>query len=297
MLSTPYWLKKRLTFCDNLAETKRALAIAGLNTVCESSLCPNLNECYSAGRATFLILGRACTRACKFCGIGKTQPEVVDPEEPAKILKAVVKLGLKYIVVTSVTRDDLDDGGASQFARVIEVLKSNLPGAKIEVLVPDFNGSQTALEAVLAAGPNVFSHNIETVSRLYPVARPMADYKRSLGILRSAKRSSRDQLTKSSIMVGLGEEEREVIDAIKDIYETGCDMLVIGQYLRPGRENMGVSRFVRPEEFENYRKIGKGFGFRYVASAPFARSSYLAENIFGQLEETNHERDYATVVS
>ncbi len=298
MRSMPSWLKKRLSFGEGLIETKRILSELGLNTVCEASLCPNLNECYSARTATFLILGKNCTRCCGFCSMGRPETEAIDPAEPEKIAVAARRLGLKYVVVTSVTRDDLADGGSGQFARVVEALKKDFSCMKTEVLVPDFNGDVKSIEDVVRSGPDVFSHNIETVSRLYPIARRGADYNRSLEVLRLAKEISGQQITKSGIMVGLGETEDEVIGAIRDIREAGCDILTVGQYLKPRSGRMAISRFAAPEEFARYKEAGESMGFRHVASGPFVRSSYLAEDIFNQLGgDDTHDRRYAAAVS
>ena len=294
-MQTPSWLKKRLTFCSELLETKKVLSELDLNTVCESSLCPNLNECYSSKKATFLILGKACTRACAFCAAEKSMTGAVDPDEPARILEAVQRLGLKYAVVTSVTRDDLSDGGASQFVKVIERLKKYSEDIKVEVLIPDFGGNRTALDAVLASRPDIFGHNIEMVRRLYPAIRPAADYDRSLSILKLAKILFPHQLTKSSLMLGLGEVEGEIAGAMSDIRHANCDILTIGQYLRPGPCNIRVDRFVTPEEFTRHGEVGKKMGFRYVAAGPFVRSSYLAEEAYKQIGE-NYDRSYAAAV-
>jgi len=260
------------------------LAELGLGTVCESALCPNLNECFSRKHAAFLILGDACTRACGFCSVRKSAPQPPDPSEPLKVSEAVKRLGLDYAVITSVTRDDLPDGGANQFVKTIGAIRLFSPTVKIEVLVPDFGGEIRSIEAVLDAGPDVFGHNIETVRRLYPIARPEADYARSLELLKFVKALAPRQVTKAGIMLGLGEAEEEVIDTFKDIRRTGCDILTIGQYLRPRAGNLPVRKFYAPEEFERYRRIGeKELGFRYAASGPFVRSSYQAEEIFEEI--------------
>lgn len=289
--AAPPWLKKRLLYSENLGTMKETLSASGVATVCEESLCPNLNECFSKKQLTFLILGGICTRSCGFCSVEKALPRDVRADEPQKILEAVKKLGLKYVVITSVTRDDLEDGGSSQFAKVITAIKGYSQNIKIEALVPDFKGRDESIKEVLRSQPDIFSHNIETVERLYPVARSNSDYKRSLGLLKMAKDLEPCQLTKSSLMLGLGEREEEVIDTIKDLKGVACDILTIGQYLRPRKENLLSKRLVRPEEFERYVKIGYGLGFKHVSSGPFVRSSYFAETIYESVlqksEDTN----------
>ncbi|MFA4981413.1 MAG: lipoyl synthase [Candidatus Omnitrophota bacterium] len=274
----PSWLKKRLVLSDNVKQMKSILS--GVDTVCESSLCPNLNECYSRMFATFLILGANCTRACSFCSVDNNVPKAVDPKEPKKIVSIVKKIGLKYVVITSVTRDDLPDGGASQFARVVRSLKRYRQDIKVEVLVPDFNGNKKSLEKVFDAGPDIFGHNTETVKRLYPLVRRGADYTRSLDVLRAARDFPGRHLVKSALMLGLGETDDETIAAMTDIRKAGCDILTIGQYLRPRMANMPVSRYLKLPEFEKFKQIGRGLGFKYVSSGPFVRSSYFAEEAY-----------------
>jgi lipoic acid synthetase len=276
-------LKKRLVFSENIFFTKRILSETGADTVCESSLCPNLNECFSGRHATFMILGTSCTRSCGFCAVAKRSPGPVDPQEPGKIAAAAERLGLKYVILTSVTRDDLDDGGAGQFAKAVSVIKRSMKDVAVEVLVPDFNGSRQSIEAVLGSGPDVFGHNIETVRRMYPAVRRGADYDRSLGLLRIAKASGPGAVTKSGIMLGLGESREEVLGAIEDIRSTGCDMLTIGQYMRPARDNVAVSKFYDPADFAGFKDIAIGLGFKSVSAGPFVRSSYFAEEDYIRL--------------
>lgn len=278
--STPNWLKKRLFSSDAVFEMKRLLSGASINTVCESALCPNLNECFNRKRAVFMILGPSCTRGCSFCSVEKGKPERVDLSEPEKILEITDRLNLSHIVITSVTRDDLNDGGASHFANVIDGLRAITRPITIEVLVPDFCGREESVKSILKSRPDIFSHNIETVSRLYPTVRKGADYSRSLGVLKMVKDVNPKQVTKSGGMVGLGEEKEEVLKLIEDIREAGCEMLTIGQYLRPRPENIPVDRFVPPEEFLEYKNFAQSLGFLSVASAPFVRSSYLAEESY-----------------
>ena len=276
----PSWLKKRLAAAGAEFEARKILSEEGVLTVCESALCPNRNECFANKQATFLLLGDICTRDCSFCSVKRGVPRAPDNTEPARIAEAARRLDIRYAVVTSVTRDDLEDGGARQFADVIGSLRSSSRAIKVEILTPDFKGDPEALRRVIEARPDVFGHNIETVGRLYPTVRSGAGYRRSLGLLRRAKDIRASQLTKSSIMVGLGEGENDILAAMRDLREAGCDILTIGQYLRPAQANIPVSRYVTPEEFEKYKESAVRLGFRYVASGPFVRSSYMAEKIY-----------------
>ncbi len=276
---------------------KRILSESSIETVCESSLCPNLNECFSQKRATFLILGGTCTRRCGFCSVKKGNPDVVDYNEPARISAIVKKLDLKYVVITSVTRDDLSDGGASHFAKVIESVKSSAGGIKVEVLVPDFRGLEDSIAEVVRTGPDVFGHNIETVKRLYSVARDGSCYDRSLKVLKDAKIINSRQLTKSGMMLGLGEKKEEVIASMEDLRKVACDLLTIGQYLKPRKDNLDVKRFIPPEEFEMYKDIAERLGFKYVSAGPFVRSSYFAEELYEKIEGQFDERSYSAVLS
>lgn len=280
----PPWLKKRLLNSEAILEMKAILSEASVGTVCESALCPNLNECFSEKKATFLILGPACTRHCGFCSVRKGRPSVSDPDEPARIADVVKKLGLEYVVVTSVTRDDLPDGGANQFVRTIELIRRSAGSVKIEVLVPDFSGLKRPVEGIVKAMPDIFGHNIETVRRLYPMVRHGSGYARSLSLLRMAKDIATRQITKSGLMVGLGEGPTEIFGTMSDIREAGCDILTIGQYLRPSPENIPIARFVKPAEFDEYKRIGEGMGFGHVSSGPFVRSSYNAEAMYKNME-------------
>ena len=255
---------------------KRVLRERGLNTVCESANCPNIGECFAKPTATFLILGSVCTRGCGFCNIDSgITPGPVDPTEAANIALTVKDLGLKHVVITSVTRDDLPDGGASHFALTIQAMRDSISPLFIEVLTPDFRGKVSALATLLDAGPDIFNHNVETVPSLYPEVRPQADYTTSLDILKRAKEWK--VTTKSGIMVGLGEERGEVVDVMEDLRAVGCDAITIGQYLQPNREALAVREYVRPEIFREYEEIGRSMGFSHVYSAPFVRSSYNAE--------------------
>jgi len=256
--------------------TRRLLEELKLNTVCQSALCPNLGECFSRRTATFMILGNTCTRNCRFCAVQSGQPQPPDPDEPRRVALAAARLGLKHVVVTSVTRDDLPDGGAGQFAATIKSIREYLPGAVIEVLTPDFQGKKEALVKVLEAGPHIFNHNIETVPRLYPEVRPGANYQRSLEILKQVKEMAPGIYTKSGLMVGLGETKEEVEQVMADLRKVNCDILTIGQYLRPSPQHLEVKEYVRPEVFDYYGARGREMGFLYVAAAPFVRSSYNA---------------------
>ncbi len=264
-----------------LSETtklKRIFRKYGVRTVCEESRCPNQSECFSKGTATFLILGDNCTRNCAFCNIERKKPLPLDPLEPFRILKVVKSLNLKYVVITSVTRDDLPDGGAQQFARCIRLLRENIPSVKVEVLIPDFRGNEKSLKMVLEENPYVLNHNIETVHRLYPKVRKGADYIRSLGILKKSKELAPNILTKSALILGLGEKKEEIVQVLEDLREVNCDFLVIGQYYQPSLKHYPVVKYYSEEEFKDIEKIALSMGFKFVISKPTARSSYLAKD-------------------
>ena len=275
----PPWLKKRIPPFEDLIKVKSVLSGTVLHTVCEEARCPNLGECFSRGTATILILGKTCTRSCGFCAVQHGAPAPPDGGEPRKVAEAVRKMGLQYAVITSVTRDDLPDGGASLFAQTIRAIRGLDRKMRVEVLIPDFRGDVSSLKTVMEEGPDVLNHNIETVPRLYPRVRPLADYIRSLNLLESVKKSHPNILTKSGFMLGLGETQEEVLDLLQDLTEAGCNFLTIGQYLQPRPDRLGVVRYVPPEEFEEYKKIGKEMGFR-VAAGPFVRSSFHAAQMF-----------------
>jgi lipoic acid synthetase len=263
---------------------ERLLDGLSLNTICQSAHCPNIGECFTRGTATFLILGDVCTRHCTFCAVKKGRPTPVDEKEPQHLLEAVDRMGLSYIVITSVTRDDIFDSGASQFAKTINILHEKKGDAIVEALVPDFLGSVEALMAVVEAHPQVISHNIETVPRLYPDVRLGANYSRSLELLFRVKSLNSEIVTKSGLMLGLGESEREVIEVMEDLREADCALLTIGQYLQPSLNHHPVVRFVTPEEFAEYRAIGKDMGFIEVASAPLVRSSFKAAELYSKAQ-------------
>jgi len=254
-----------------------------LHTVCQEAKCPNIWECFSNRTATFLILGDRCTRNCRFCAVANRPIELPDPEEPARVAAAVRDLSLSYVVITSVTRDDLPDGGAGHFAQTIREIRVNTPEALIEVLIPDFQGSRDALRIVLEARPDVLNHNIETVPRLYPSVRPGADYTQSLLLLKHVKEINLSTPTKSGLMLGLGEKEAEIEQTLMDLFNAGCRMLTLGQYLQPSKNHLAVARFVRPEEFARWKQSALERGFTDVASGPFVRSSYHAKELFHAL--------------
>ena len=269
----PPWLKKKIDFCSLKAMetiTKRLC----LHTICESAMCPNQSECFGRGTATFLIMGDRCTRHCRFCNVTHGRPAPLDVEEPVRVAQAVKHLGLRYAVITSVTRDDLEDGGATHFARTIRAVKALNAGVKVEVLVPDFVDS---IDRVLEAEPEVVNHNLETVPRLYKQVRPGADYQRSLDLLEKAKGKGKSIHTKSGIMLGLGESEEELVRVMGDLRGVGCEMLTLGQYLSPSRAHLPVHEYVHPEKFRDHKEMAEQMGFLSVASGPFVRSSYFAE--------------------
>jgi lipoyl synthase len=276
----PEWLKKPLPDAVSLRKMEGLLRERRLHTVCESALCPNLGECFGRGTATFLIMGDICTRDCGFCGVATGTPAELDSAEPEHVADAVAHLGLKHVVVTSVTRDDLADGGAGHYAATIRAIRTCAPRVTLEVLVPDFEGRREDADAVLDEGPEVFNHNIETVSRLYKTVRPQAAYERSLDLLRYAARR-KTSLVKTGWMLGLGETEDEVRALLEDVTGAGVDVVTIGQYLRPSKRNLPVAQYVRPEVFERYREWGEALGLQ-VHAAPFVRSSFQAGESFAR---------------
>ena len=279
----PPWIRVKAPTSAGYGETLRLMRAHGLHTVCEEAACPNIGECWSRGHVTVMILGDICTRACAFCNVKTGRPGVVDALEPENLALSVASMGLKHVVVTSVDRDDLDDGGAAQFVRCIERIREAAPGTTIEVLTPDFRNKEGALEAVIAARPDVFNHNLETVPRLYRTIRPGARYFHSLRLLDQAKKIDPAIFTKSGIMVGLGEERREVLQVMDDQRSADVDFLTIGQYLRPTPRHAPVDRYVTPDEFEEYRRLALARGFLMVASSPLTRSSYHADRDFETL--------------
>lgn len=278
----PDWIRRERFYYTS--ETQKGLRRHRVYTVCEEARCPNRKACFSKPTATFLILGPQCTRNCGFCSVSTAEgPLSVDKDEPERVALAAKEMGLRHVVITSVTRDDLPDGGAFQFVKVIERLKYYMPNASIEVLVPDFNGNMDSVRAVLDSGPQVFNHNIETVPSLYPVVRPGASYERSLNILKRAKELRPSVLTKSGLMLGLGETIKEVIKVLRDLRAVACDMVTIGQYLRPTKGHLPVVEYILPDKFRLLEDIAKELGFRYVASGPLVRSSLNAEDIYKEI--------------
>lgn len=280
--SKPSWLKKSLPKGGDYQRVRGLLSRAGLHTVCQEANCPNMFECFSKDTATFMILGSKCTRNCRFCNVSPGNRLLpVDPEEPMRVAKAALDLKLKYIVVTSVTRDDLEDGGASHFADTIGAIKSTLPGdPKVEVLIPDLQGNIDALKIVIRAKPDVLNHNIETVPSLYQTARPEANYQQSLDLLQNVKIVDALMPVKSGIMVGLGESMEELEQTMTDLLHHGCDILTIGQYLQPTRDHIEVQKYYPPDEFKALENKARQIGFKKIAAGPFVRSSYNAQDLF-----------------
>jgi lipoic acid synthetase len=274
----PPWLRTSLPTTESFAHTRALLEELKLHTVCESAKCPNHWECWSKGTATFMIAGDHCTRACGFCAVKTARPLALEEDEPARVAEATRRMGLKHVVITAVARDDLPDGGAEHFCRTIERVRELNPGIVIEVLVPDFLGHERSLEAVIAARPHIYNHNLETVRRLTPSVRHRATYDRSLSVLRQVKQKAGASLyTKSGVMLGLGETEPELFQAMRDLRGAGCDILTLGQYLQPTLRHLPVMEFVAPEKFANYKEVAEAMGFIHVASGPMVRSSYHAD--------------------
>jgi lipoic acid synthetase len=274
----PHWIRPATVAGQH--DTKILLRRHGLATVCEEARCPNRAACFSKPTAAFMILGSHCTRRCAFCSVKTSVPESVNDEEPDRIARAAEDMGLTYVVITSVTRDDLPDGGAGHFARTIQAVRKRLPSAKVEVLTPDFRGNDDALQTVVNACPDVFNHNLETVSRLYPVVRPQADYLRSLLLLKKVKEFSPEIYTKSGIMLGLGETMNEVYDLLEDLSAVGCDFITSGQYLMPTKNNLPVVKYINPAVFDELKSMGKLIGFKYISAGPLVRSSMNAEELY-----------------
>ena len=291
----PAWIRVKAPVSRTYTETRNLIREHNLHTVCEEAACPNIGECWARKHATVMILGDTCTRACAFCNVKTGKPGGgVDPMEPENLAITVSTMGLKHVVITSVDRDDLADGGAGQFVRCIERIREASPETTIEILTPDFRGKEGALEAVIAAGPDVFNHHLETVSRLYREIRPGARYDHSLAILKRAKELAPAGFTKSGIMVGLGETKEEVFALMDDLRASDVDFMTIGQYLQPTPKHAGIDRFVTPDEFEEYKQVGLGKGFLLVASSPLTRSSYHADKDFEQLRAARQEKLAAT---
>lgn len=273
----PPWLKVSMPGSPRYLELKQLMRGHQLNTVCEEAHCPNIGECWGRGTATFMILGEICTRRCHYCAVTTGRPQGLDLQEPARLAETVKKMGLRYCVITSVNRDDLADGGAFIFAACINRIRQDSPDCKIEVLIPDFGGSRDALARVMDARPDVLNHNIESTKRVFPRVRPKGDYRRSLDLLAEAKDLDASAVTKSGIIVGMGETVAEVVETMQDLREVDCDLLTIGQYLRPSAKHIAIDRFYHPSEFADLARIGEDMGFRHVASGPLVRSSYHAD--------------------
>jgi lipoic acid synthetase len=276
----PAWAAKKRGILHEARPLRRVLRDIGVRTVCEEARCPNIGECFSRPTATFMIAGTRCTRRCGFCAVDTARPAPLDPDEPRRIAEATRQMALRHVVVTAVARDDLDDGGAAHFAATVRAVRAAAPSARIEVLTPDFKGEDAPLRTVLDAAPDVFNHNLETVARLSRAVRPQASYTRSLDVLARAKALRPSVVTKSGLMVGLGETAGEVRTAMADLRAVACDALTIGQYLQPTRAHLPVAEYVAPPMFAEYGKIGRELGFRHVAAGPFVRSSYYAEDMF-----------------
>ncbi|WGK69983.1 lipoyl synthase [Candidatus Haliotispira prima] len=283
LLPKPPWLRKKLY--NNTFNVDRAIEHNGLETICKEAACPNRSECWHAGTATFLILGRICTRKCTFCNVESGTPGFVDPLEPTKVADAVEALKLNYTVITSVNRDDLPDGGAQHFVDVIRAVRERRPDNKIEVLIPDLLGDWEALRKIVDVAPEVLNHNIETIEPFYYYVRPKADYRRSLELFSEVKRMAPSMVTKSGIMVGMGEDPNDVRQAFRDLLEAGVDVLTVGQYLQPTRQHLDVEEYVTPEQFEAYAEYAYSIGFKGVASGVFVRSSYKADELYAQARQ------------
>ncbi|MGH9519974.1 MAG: lipoyl synthase [Terriglobales bacterium] len=272
----PEWLRVRVPGGENYHRLRHLARELELHTVCESARCPNIAECWNHGTATFMILGNLCTRRCGFCAVPKGRPQPLDPDEPRRVAEAVARLGLRHAVITSVNRDDDNLGGARIFAQTITAVRAQTPGCAVEVLIPDFRGSEEALRIVLGAAPDILNHNTETVPSLYHFVRPGAKFERSLELLRRVKRITPAMVTKSGLMLGLGETEAELLRALRALAETGCDILTLGQYLRPSADHLPVKRLYMPQEFADLAREGRALGFRHVEAGPLVRSSYHA---------------------
>ena len=286
MTVKPDWLRVKAPQWERVGNVKETLRDLSLNTVCEEASCPNIGECFKAGTATFLIMGPACTRACPYCDIDfEKKPQALDSTEPARLAEAVRRMKLNHVVITSVNRDDLPDGGASQFVRCIEAVRTISPKTTIEVLIPDLCGNWEALQIILTAQPEVLNHNTETVPRLYRRTRPQGDYQRTLELLKLSRQMAPWIYTKSGIMVGLGETDAEIRQVMQDLRGIDCDILTIGQYLQPSQKHLKVDNFIHPEQFAAWKKYGEEIGFLQVVSSPLTRSSYHAEQVRKLMEQ------------
>lgn len=285
----PEWIRLKWRVDSDFAKVNSLVGGLGLHTVCQSAKCPNIHECWGAGTATIMLLGNLCTRSCKFCSVPHGRPLAVDTDEPRRVTEAVLGMKLKHIVLTSVNRDDLADGGAAIFAETITRLRAAQPDLKIEILTPDFEGNEAAMETVFRSWPDVFSHNVETVARLQAVIRPQASYGRSLAVLRAAAAWRPKMAIKSGIMLGMGETAEELEQTMRDLFDAGCRILTLGQYLQPTRHNRPVDRYVMPREFDAFAEVARKIGFAGVAAGPMVRSSYKAEELLQQAREQDPE--------
>lgn len=282
-IEKPEWIKTKIPDQKALQKMRNLLKDLALHTICENAACPNIGICYAHYTATFLILGNICTRNCRFCNVTKGNPLPPDPKEPNRVAEAVRRLGLKHVVITSVTRDDLKDFGANHFVRTIEEVKKLNPNIKVEVLIPDFQGSDECIRKIVDTSPDIIGHNLETIPRLYPSVRPKASYKTSLKVLEKIKKLNPNIFTKSGIMVGLGEKDEEIFQVMKDLRSANCDIFTVGQYLRPSKKHLEVREYVKPEKFEEYKEKAYQLGFLYVVSGPFVRSSFMASEFFKKI--------------
>lgn len=285
----PPWLRRHKKDSGQVLAMKKILRERGLHSVCQSAGCPNISECFEKPTATFMILGDVCTRQCRFCGVSKGSPSPVDPKEPAHIAEVVRILGLKHVVITSVTRDDLNEGGATQFARTVEQIHLMSPESTVETLIPDFGGIESSVKIVVDSRVDILNHNVETIPRLYPHIRPEADFERSLNVLRLAKKIDPNQLTKSGIMVGLGEKQEEIRMVCSRLAGAGCDILTIGQYLPPSKNSTPVVAYIEPDTFSEFEETAMKAGIPWVHAGPFVRSSYNAEVLMRRIRETHSE--------
>jgi lipoyl synthase len=285
-ISKPDWLKIKPIFGETYREVKNLISELNLHTVCQEALCPNISECYGARTATFIILGDTCTRSCRFCNVAKGKPTDYDLGEAARVANACAKLSLRFAVITSVTRDDLFDGGAAVFAETTKQIKSSMPSCGVELLIPDLNGDLDALETIVDAGPDVLAHNLETVPRLYKTVRPKAEYDRSLSILEAARKFRNNIIVKTGIMVGLGESDEEILQVISDASNHNCQVMTIGQYLRPSQHHLPVEKFYSPDWFKMIKEKGEGLGIDHIEAGPLVRSSYLAHK---QVDALRHK--------
>ena len=285
MVQRPEWLKKRVKNTENIHETVKLLRSLSLHTVCEGAACPNIMECFGKKTATFMIMGDVCTRKCRFCGVAKGEPQKLNHNEPINIGKACNELELKHVVITSVTRDDIADGGAEHFAKTVYEIRRQNPNITIELLIPDLQGDWDALKIIIDSNPDILNHNLETVPSLYKEVRPQADYERSLQLIKKVKNYRSKIYTKSGIMLGLGEKEFEILKAMDDLVHANCDILTIGQYLQPSEEHIQLKEYIHPDKFKEYEYIGLKKGFNYVSSGPFVRSSFNASLAMRELNK------------